>query len=49
MRPEIALRRASNRCSYPLALFLRGQDFPSPAESWPLYRHDRKQRDERQR
>ncbi|MGE0281022.1 MAG: hypothetical protein AB7P20_10490 [Rhizobiaceae bacterium] len=45
MRPHLALRAASKRCSYPLALFLRGEDLPSPAESWTPYRHTIKRRD----
>ena len=39
MRPDFALRAASKRCSYPLALFLRGEDFPCRSESWPLQRN----------
>jgi hypothetical protein len=49
MRPDLALRAASKRCSYPLALFLRGEDVASPAESLPPYRNGNKRRDERGR
>jgi len=49
MRPDLALRAASKRCSYPLALFLRAEDVASPAESWPPHRNGSKRREERQR
>jgi len=49
MRPDLALRAASKRCSYPLTLFLRGEHVPCPAESWPPYRPTKTRRDPAQR